>query len=191
MEFDKKFLIIGNQNVITNKEIFKYIKANKIWLGISMNGSNRWFMVPRDYPTKDNAAGVKFDEQGNKYFFVNGVRWFTNLTHKRRNEFLETIWFYKKTPEKYIKYDNYDGIDVEKVEKIPMDYEGVMGVPITFLEKHNPKQFEIVGIGTGNSGKELGVKKNYRGRTDIAYTKNGVQKCPFSRILIQKRKDSK
>ena len=141
MEYGKKFLIIGNQNAITYKEIFPYIKNNELWLGLSMNGSNRWFQAPDDYEVKENAAGYKVID-GKKYYFVNGVTWFTNIPHNKRNEELDLYRKYDATA--YPKYDNYDAIEVSKVSEIPMDYEGVMGVPITFLYKYNPSQFEII-----------------------------------------------
>ena len=144
MDYGKKFIIIGNQNAITYKEIFPYIKNNQLWLGMSMNGSNRWFVAPNSYEVKENAAGYKLDEKGRKMFFVNGVTWFTNIENKRRNEKLD---LYKRYSfEDYPKYDNFDAINVDKVADIPMDYDGVMGVPITFLYKYNPTQFEIIGI---------------------------------------------
>ena len=144
MEFDKKFLIIGNVNAITYKEIFKLIKENRLWLGASIHSGDREFGVPQHYPLE--AAGVRVDEKGNKFIRVKGVRWFVNLDYKQRHEPLETIHFYSKSPEKYPKYDNYNAINVDKTAEIPMDYEGVMGVPITFLDKYNPEQFEIMGI---------------------------------------------
>ena len=144
MDYNKKFIIIGNKNAITYKEIFPYIKNNQLWLGMSMNGSNRWFVAPDSYEVKENAAGYKLDEKGRKMFFVNGVTWFTNIENKRRNEKLD---LYKRYSfEDYPKYDNYDAIEVSRVDEIPMDYDGVMGVPITFLYKYNPTQFEIIGL---------------------------------------------
>ena len=141
IEFDKKFVIIGHQNAITYKEIFKLIKENKIWLGIGFRGGAGHFInvCYTDYA----AAGNHKDGM----IRVSGVNWFTNLDHKRRHEFLETIWEYAKNPEKYPKYDNYDAINVDKTAEIPLDYDGVMGVPITFLDKYNPEQFDIVALG--------------------------------------------
>ena len=167
MEYGKKFLIIGNQNAITYKEIFPYIKNNELWLGLSMNGSNRWFQAPDDYEVKENAAGYKVID-GKKYYFVNGVTWFTNIDNKRRNGTLDL--YRKYSPEYYPKYDNYDAIEVSKVADIPMDYRGCMGVPITFLYKYCPSQFEIIKFRKGNDDKDLSV--------------NG--KCPYFRILIRK-----
>ena len=124
-EYDKKFLIIGNKNAVTYKEIFPLIRNNKMWLGI--NGISE-FITP-DMGLSKKVQGLS--------------RWFTNLEHHKRHEKL--ILYNNYTPEKYPKYDNYDAINVDKVCEIPMDYDGVMGVPITFLDKYNPEQFEIVG----------------------------------------------
>jgi hypothetical protein len=139
--YDKKFLIIGSVNAITYKECFKLIKENKLWLGQSIHSGDREFMVPDSYPL--NAAGFRVDENGRKYIRVKGVRWFTNLDYTERHEVL--ILYKRYTADKYPKYDNYDAIDVSKTADIPLDYDGVMGVPITFLDKYNPEQFEIIG----------------------------------------------
>ena len=171
MEYGKKFLIIGNQNAITYKEIFPYIKNNELWLGLSMNGSNRWFQAPDDYEVKENAAGYKVID-GKKYYFVNGVTWFTNIPHNKRNEELDLYRKYNETD--YPQYDNYCAIDVSKVADIPMDYEGVMGVPITFLYKYNPSQFEIVGL---DRYVEDNPKYGHR------FTINGKE--TYARILIK------
>lgn len=131
MEYNKKFVIIGNKNAIAYKEFFKLIKENKIWLGYT--SANMFFKLDENY-------NLILTKQ------VNGLtRWFTNLELKKRSEILETIYTYEKYPDKYPKYDNYDAINVDKTNEIPLDYKGIMGVPITFLDKHNPKQFEIVG----------------------------------------------
>jgi len=142
IEYDKKFIIIGNLNALTYKEIFKLVKENKLWLGPSIHSGDREFGVPDNYPL--NAATCRIDENGNKFIRVKGVRWFTNLDHKERHENL--ILCKKYSPEEYPKYDNYDAINVDKVAEIPMDYAGAMGVPITFLDKYNPDQFEVLGI---------------------------------------------
>ncbi|EPO4041991.1 adenine-specific methyltransferase EcoRI family protein [Campylobacter upsaliensis] len=137
------FVILGNQNAITYKEIFKLIKENKLWLGRTL--SYAAFKVPNYYEERSNRFWI--DENGQKWRSFGNICWFTNLTHKKRNEILETIASYKKNPEQYPKYDNYDAINVDKTIEIPLDYNGIMGVPITFLDKHNPKQFEIVALG--------------------------------------------
>lgn len=142
MEHGKTFLIIGNVNAITLKEIFPLIKDNKIWLGPSITSGDREFGVPDHYPL--TAATHRVDENGKKFVRVKGVRWFTNLDHKKRHE--ELILYKRYSPEEYPNYDNYDAINVNKTAEIPMDWDGVMGVPITFLDKHNPEQFEILGF---------------------------------------------
>ena len=182
MDYNKKFIIIGNQNAITYKEIFPYIKNNQLWLGMSMNGSNRWFVAPDSYEVKENAAGYKLDEKGRKMFFVNGVTWFTNIENKRRNEKLD---LYKKYSfEDYPKYDNYDAIEVSRVEEIPMDYDGVMGVPITFLYKYNPTQFAIIGMSASAGYNKDIVGIPFIGEKDARCLING--KNVYARILIRK-----
>ena len=142
MEYNKKFLIIGNMNAITYKEIFPLIKDNKLWLGASIKSGDRKFYVPDNYPL--NASGCGIDEKGKRFIRVKGVRWFTNIEDAKRNLPLD---LYKKyNSNDYPKYDNYDAINVNKTSDIPMDYNDVMGVPITFLDKYYPTQFEIVGL---------------------------------------------
>lgn len=136
IEYDKKFLIIGNKNSITYKEIFPLIKNDKIWLGYRNINADMWFIVPENYKYEKLVDGKKVKH-------IMGC-WFTNLDTTKRHENL--IMYKKYTPEEYPKYDNYDAIEVSKVSEIPEDYFGVMGVPITFLDKYNPEQFEIKGI---------------------------------------------
>lgn len=138
----KKFLIIGNVNAITYKELFPLIKENEMWLGPSITSGDRKFNVPDDYPL--NAAGCGIDNNGKHYIKVKGVRWFTNLDHNKRHEELDLVCRY--SPEEYPRYDNYDAINVGRTQDIPCDYAGMMGVPITFLDKYNPDQFEIIGL---------------------------------------------
>lgn len=141
-KYNKKFLIIGNQNAITYKEIFPLIKENKLWLGISMNGSNRYFQVPDDYPLTEKTGKI---ENGKKYAFVKAVVWFTNIKNKKWTS--EIVLFKNYKPAEYPKYENYDAINVDNVNDIPMDYFDPIGVPITFLHKYNPNQFEIIALG--------------------------------------------
>ncbi|TAJ13454.1 modification methylase, partial [Patescibacteria group bacterium] len=155
VEHKKKFLIIGNVNVITYRDSFKLIKNNQMWLGASIHSGDREFRVPDDYPL--NAAGYRVDDDGNKYIRVKGVRWFTNLDYRERHE--DIVLYKKYTPKEYQKYDNYDAINVDKTVEIPVDYSGVIGVPITFLDKYNPDQFEIVGL--GNSRENFTPNKDY------------------------------
>ena len=179
MEYEKKFLIIGHQNAIHYKEIFPLIQQNKVWLGYGFKGGATHFISQyEDVATAGN------HKEG--MIRVSGVQWFTNLEIKKRHENL--ILYRHYSQEDYPHYDNYDAIDVCKTEEIPCDYEGIMGVPDTFIEKFNPEQFEIVGLGNGDLAKQAGITKNYRGRTDLAYTINGIHKCPYSRILIRRKK---
>jgi len=140
MDHKKKFLIIGHQNAIIYKGVFQLIKNNKLWIGCN-NFDNSRFIMPDHYDISNSKYA--FEENGIKYGRVSGLRWFTNLETAKRHEELK---LYKRyTPKEYPKYDNYDAIEVPKVAEIPVDYDGVMGVPITFLDKYNPKQFEILG----------------------------------------------
>lgn len=165
MDYGKRFLIIGPQNAITYKEIFPLIKDNKIWLGYGFNAGNAYFKVPDNKQTY--AAGV-YDEEKKLVKFRN-CHWYTNLEIPKRHDELDL--FCRYSPEDYPKYDNYDAIEVSKTANIPYDYDGVMGVPITFLDKYNPEQFEIVKFRKGNDEKDLCI--------------NG--KCPYFRILIRNK----
>ena len=166
-EYNKDFLIIGNVNAISYKEVFPLIKENKMWLGVSSFNKGMYFGVPDDYTYADT---YKFDRErnGKKVMRVSSICWFTNLDHKKRHE--ELVLYKKYNEEEYPKYDNYDAIEVSKVTDIPMDYEGIMGVPITFLDKYCPTQFQIIKFRKGDDNKDLSV--------------NG--KCPYFRILIKR-----
>ncbi len=168
MEYDKKFLIIGNVNANTTKEIFPLIRANKMWMGASIHSGDRKFWVPDDYEL--NAANCGVDETGRKFIRVKGVRWFTNLDYKERHENL--ILYRTYSPEYYLRYDNFDAIEVGKTEDIPCDYDGVMGVPVTFLDKYNPDQFEILGI----TKTWFGMASKIYGE-QIQVDKNGKESC--------------
>jgi len=171
MEYKKKFLILGDQNAITYKETFGYIKDDKMWLGYD-NGGTKWFQVPDDYDIQTESR-IKI-EDGVKYFSMGRIMWFTNLDTTKRHE---DITLYKKyTPKEFPKYDNYDVINVDRVADIPLDYDGVMGVPITFVDKYNPEQFEILGI--ANSARWIG----YKCLTLIKGRKI------YNRILIERKK---
>ena len=200
VEYKKKFIIIGDQNAITYKEVFKLIKENKIWLGID-NGGTKWFQVPQHYNIETKSR-IKI-ENGVKYFSKGSIMWFTNLDHKKRHEDLILYKTYNKKD--YPKYDNYKAINVDVTKEIPVDYDGVMGVPITFLDKYNPEQFEIIGQGQGNLYRELTpkglnqkfVNDYYRqgGKGLIKedhpvlgyYDENGKAVIPYMRILIKKK----
>ena len=176
MEFGKKFLIIGNQNAITYKEFFPYIKENKVWVGLTMNGSGRWFQAPDNYEVNEKkSSGYKVID-GKKYYLVNSVTWFTNLDNKKHNETIDLYCKYNET--NYPKYNNYDAIEVSKVSEIPMDYNGCMGVPITFLYKYCPTQFEILGHEHDLDG--IGTSLNQ-------FEVNG--KGVYKRLLIRKKQN--
>ncbi|GMO42780.1 MAG: hypothetical protein Pg6C_04370 [Treponemataceae bacterium] len=190
IEYEKQFIIVGNKNAIAYKEIFKLIKENKMWIGNTPMGVDMLFDVPDDFAKK----AIAEKKEGSSYKIVDGVVkgrsqavWFTNLDNKKRNEY---ITLYKNyNPKEYPKYDNYDAIEVNKVVDIPQDYDGVMGVPITFLDKYNPEQFEIIdGLNRYTlldaAGKNQWAKDNHLHLTEI----NG--KSTYFRILVKKRKQN-
>ncbi len=190
IEYDKKFLILGNPNAITYKEIFPLLKENQMWLGYKSIGTDMLFHVPEEY----QQYLVDTKKEGSGYRMKNGVImgrtsaiWFTNLEHRKRHEELLLVErYYGKlgTPEKYPKYDNYDAIEVSKTADIPKDYEGVMGVPITFMDKYNPDQFEIIWTtDRGGDGMLEDIKKPW-GRYDAPVVKG---KGIYKRILIRNR----
>lgn len=191
MRYEKKFIIIGNQNAITYKEIFPLIKDNRLWLGQSIHSGDRKFNVPDDYPL--NAATCGTDTDGRKFIRVKGVRWFTNLEVPVRDE--ELVLYKKYTPEEYPEYDNYKAINVDKTSEIPCDYDGVMGVPITFLDKYCPSQFEILGITDRQNTSGLRTKKytladsikyNDLNARSVLKDKSGYHQL-YARILIRKK----
>lgn len=149
IEYDKTFIIIGNMNAVTYKEIFPLIAQNILWLGY--NSGHFWFKVPDSYEEKK--TDFKIDETGQKWRRMGNICWFTNLDIEKRHE--NMVLFREYTPEKYPTYDNYDAINVDRTVDVPCDYYGVMGVPITFLSQYNPEQFEIVAFRKGNDGKDL------------------------------------
>lgn len=191
MKHRKKFLIIGNLNAVTYKEVFPLVQQNKVWFGPSIKSGDREFGVPHSYPL--NAAGTRIDEAGNKYIRVKGVRWFTNLDFKERHEELILYKTYNKND--FPKYDNYDAIEVSKTSEIPTDYVGAMGVPITFLDRYNPEQFEILGITDRDNNSGLKTKEytaddspshgdlNRRGAIKF----NGSLKSTYARLLIRRK----
>jgi len=153
VKFEKKLLIIGNLQALTYQEVFPLIKADKLWMGVSIHSGDREFRVPDHYPLE--ASSSRIDENGVKYLRVKGVRWYTNLDHGRRHEKLSLMTMednlrYSKHKEikgktAYARYDNFNAIEVPFTDAIPSDHNGMMGVPITFLDKYNPEQFEILG----------------------------------------------
>ena len=188
-EKGKLFLIIGNMNALTYREVFPMVKANLLWYGPSISSGDREFMIPNSYPIE--AAGWRIDENGKKYIRVKGVRWFTNIEHGRRHQRLPLMTMkdnlrYSKhkgfREEGYLKFDNYDCINVPYTDTIPSDYSGFMGVPISFMDKYCPEQFEIVGLIAGNI-KGLSGLVSSSGK-DGPYI-NGV--LTYGRIIIKNK----
>lgn len=178
ISYDKRFVIIGNQNALHYKEIFPLIQSNKLWLGYGFPGNVGFFESPYEdiaVSTQHKAGMIR----------ISGVMWFTNLDIEKRHEKL--LLFKPYIPELYPTYENYSAINIDKTADIPFDYMGNMGVLDNFLEHYNPEQFEIVGLGCGDLAKLIGIKKNYRGRTDLAYKIDGKDKCPYSRVIIRRK----
>jgi len=180
MTFDKKFVILGNMNAVTYKEVFPLFRSNRIWYGPSISSGDREFGVPASYPLA--AAGCRVDEHGNKFVRVKGVRWFTNLDVSKRHE--DLVLYKTYNPEEYPTYDNYDAIEVSKTKEIPMDYPGVMGVPITFLDKYNPDQFEILGM-AASSYDEYMMGIPFKGQKDGRPIVAGEN--VYARIFIRRK----
>ena len=202
MEYGKKFLIIGTQNAISYGDIFPLLKSNKIWLG--NHSGHTWFGVPKDYEIPENylnedrkkmrSNGYMIDDNGVIWRNIGNICWFTNLDHKKRHE--KIVLWKTYTPEEYPTYDNYEAINVNKTVEIPSDYDGVMGVPISFLDKYNPNQFEI--IGGFNGYKECDYENSLLCGSITEYIdKNGKikkwtgptvnKKSLYYRILIRKK----
>lgn len=146
-KYGKKFIVLGNMNAVTTREIFPLFRDNRVWYGESIRSGDRSFHVPDNYPL--NAAGCGIDEGGRRFIRVKGVRWFTNIDVRGRMERLKLTRFYR--PEDYPTYENYGAIDVARTKDIPVDYDGFMGVPITFLDRYDPGQFDIVMLANGNA----------------------------------------
>ena len=187
---NKQFIIIGNVNAIAYKEIFPLLKDDKMWIGASIHSGDRAFYVPDDYPMKASGCGI--DEDGRRFIRVKGVRWYTNLDMKLRHD--ELILVKKYNPEEYPKYENFDAIEVSKTADIPCDYPGVMGVPITFMDKYCPDQFKIIGLGITDLGKSIGVgdyDRKYKTPASrdgtLYYVKDGKGVVPYARVLIQNK----
>lgn len=179
IEYDKKFIILGNVNSITYKEVFPLLKDNKIWLGASIHSGDREFRIPDDYPI--TAAGFRIDENGNKYIRVKGVRWYTNIDYPQRHE--DLILYKKYSEEEYPKFDSYNAINVDKTAEIPEDYFDEMGVPITFMDKYNPEQFEIIdGIG------RYSVLHNEETKKQKKYLSMVDGKAKFFRVIVKRIK---
>ena len=170
VEYDKKFIIIGNQNAVTYKDFFPLLKDNKLWIGYNSGGME--FKIPDHYEERE--TGCRTDEDGQKWQSFGNIAWYTNLDISKRHE---PLTLYKRySEENYPKYDNYDVINVNRISEIPMDYDKEMGVPITFMNNHNPDQFEILGI--ANSARWIGYK---------CHTIIGGKKI-YNRIIIRRKK---
>lgn len=198
IEHDKKFIIIGHQNAITYKDVFKLIKENKVWLGYGFHRNCAHFINPNyvDYASDaDHREGM---------IRVSGVQWFTNLDISKRHE--DLILYKKYNPDEYPKYENYDAIEVSKTADIPMDYTGAMGVPITFMNKYNPDQFEILGMGENENLYDLktkvytstqckhayfdkfGKKGTYDLNASGVVVRNGLLEKVYQRIFIRNKR---
>ena len=182
IEYDKKFLIIGNQNNATYKEIFHLIKENKIWLGYK--SGNMAFKVPAN--SKERKTSFWIDESGQKWRSLGNICWYTNLDIPKRHDNLPLYKTY--SPEEYPTYDNYDAININKTADIPCDFDGVMGVPITFLDKYSPEQFDILGMSASAGYNPDIVGIPFKGEKDARPLING--KNTYARVFIQKRKQS-
>lgn len=196
IDFNKKFLVIGNMNAFAYKEIFPLFQNNKVWYGVTAAGKRLWFGVPAHYEFTGADSDCRIDEHGRKFLRIKGIiRWYTNLDHKSRHEKL-VLWD-RFDPIRHPKYDNYDAIEISKTKEIPMDYNGVMGVPISFMDKYNPDQFEIVGITKWNTENKLATKIYTREEMEFhnssglnggpALMENGKLRNLFVRILIRRK----
>lgn len=185
----KRFVIIGNVNAATYKEVFPLIKDDKVWFGASIHSGDRKFYVPDDYPLE--AAGCGVDEQGRRFIRVKGVRWFTNLDMGQRHAGVNLTRSYD--PAEYPRFDNYDAINVSRTQDIPFDYPGIMGVPITFLDKYDPGQFEILMLANGNVRantdadllREVGYRRDPNDRGGVGVIDG---KRSYARVLIRNRR---
>jgi hypothetical protein len=195
IDYDKKFLIIGNMNAITYKEVFPLLKENKVWLGnnYKVNAGAMFFEIPEAIANLEQVREIKTNKSGKKVYItrVQGVRWFTNLDHGRRHQPLslmteaEVIKFATKKP--FDKYDNYNAIEVSLVKNIPSDYDGIMGVPMSIFDKYSPEQFEILGSDYNVKEGLLPelVNPKWKGKLDRGYI-NGKRK--YTRIFIKHKK---
>lgn len=188
-EYGKDYIILGNLNASTYKEVFPLFQNDRVWYGQSIRSGDRKFYVPDSYPLR--AADCGIEENSNKrYIKVKGVRWFTNMDNGRRHEMMSLTA--KFDPARYPKYDNYNAIEVARTADIPADYSGVMGVPITFLDKYNPEQFEIVMLANGNARTnvdpaildEVGYRPNPEDRGGVGLI---AGKRSYARILLRRR----
>lgn len=185
VKYEKQFIILGNMNAIANKEIFPLFQSNKCWYGVTGRKGAKFFVVPEGHPYDKIEDGIPLKSAT--------VQWFTNLVHKNRHQNLD-LWA-KYTPADYPKYDNYDAIEVSKTVEIPKDYDGIMGVPVSFMDKYNPDQFEILGLDRYTyepirtkvySKAEMQIHGPLNGRTVLADA-NGKLSQLYARILIRRK----
>ena len=196
-EHTKHFLIIGSINAVKYKEVFPFFRDDELWLGPSIHSGDRKFIVPETYPLEAANCGV--DDNGNHFIRVKGVRWFTNLDVRQRHE--QLILYRRYEPDLYPKFANFDAINVNKVADIPYDYAGLMGVPISFMDKYNPEQFQIIGLGIARLGLSIGIKpyapehRRYRKEVqhrgavdgDLYLLEDGLPVVPYTRIIIRNK----
>lgn len=190
IDYDKQFLVLGSINAATTKNIFPLIRDKKLWIGQSIRSGDREFRVPDDYPLQ--AASYRVDSHGNKYIRVKGVRWFTNMDYPDRHKNIALCYKYYNDPKKYPTYENFNAIEVGRVKEIPIDYNGLMGVPITFLDKYSPDQFEIVMLANGNARTnvpsdvlaEVGYRQHSEDRGGVGII-NGQR--VYARIIIRRK----
>lgn len=186
--YNKDFIILGNMNAVTYREVFPLFRDDKVWYGESIRSGDRKFYVPDSYPLY--AAGCGIDDVGRRFIRVKGVRWLTNLGSGRRREPIPLTCSY--IPEEYPRYENYDAIEVGRTQNIPVDYDGIMGVPITFLDKHSPDQFEIIMLANGNTRTNVDTKT----LTEVGYRQHPLDRGGvgiingnrvYARILIRRK----
>ncbi len=204
IKYEKQFLIIGNLNAVQNKDFFPYILQGKVWMGVTcFNGGATYFVGPKELYNPEKMSNPKnaYIKDEKLYWRVNGVRWYTNLDHEKRHTALpqDLGFVYKGHEDMYNKYANYDAINVDKVTQIPCDYKGLMGVPVSFMDKYCVDQFDIIGIGIGKLGKELGITpipkeidRTLPGHSSVwrmYFYKDGKPVVPYGRLII-KFKDS-
>jgi len=197
IKYDKKFIIIGNKNAITYKEIFKLIKEDKLWIGNTPMSTDMLFDVPKNY----SEELIVNKKEGSGYKIVSGVVkgraqavWFTNLDIAKRHE--DLILYKTYNEEEYPKYDNYNAINVDTTKDIPMDYAGYIGVPITFLDKYNPEQFEIIGLANDKreidpafvQGEEIYLDLQHKKFVGMVLNENGKLRATYARIIIKNKK---
>lgn len=198
IKYEKKFIIIGNLNAVQNKEFFPYILQGRVWMGATcFNGGATYFVGSKELydPQKMSNPKNAFIKDDKLYWRVNGVRWYTNLDIKHNHEPLDLTNSY--SPEKYPKYENFNAINVDKVYDIPNDYDGFIGVPVSFMDKYCVDQFEIIGLGVGSLAKDLGITpipkeidETLPGHSSVwrlYLYKNGKAYVPYGRLIIRKR----